>query len=85
MTVLQSVASLAATTTGATIVFLVVAAMVYAIIKLAMRRLRSPYVFVGATLLAVVACRMVYFLLVGPLLIAYLLMIKTPKQETSER
>lgn len=85
MPVLQRLAQLAATPGGAILVYLVVAAMVYAIIKLATRKLRRPYGFLCLTLIAVAVCRLVYFVLLGPVLIAYLLAVPAQKREAGER
>jgi len=82
---LQSLAQLAASTGGAIAIYLIVAAMVYAIIRLATRKLRRPFAFLCLTLIAVAVCRLVYFILLGPVLIAYLLAIPEQKPKAGER
>lgn len=80
----QSLAELTASTGGAIAIYFVVAIMVYAIIKLATRKLRRPFIFLCLTLIAVAACRLVYFVLLGPVLIAYLLATPAQKPEAGK-
>jgi hypothetical protein len=80
LTVLQSIANLTGSVAGAIAATVLDAAMVFAIIRLAQRKLRNPIAFIGGTLVAVAICRISYFVLVGPIMIAYLLAIRSPKR-----